>query len=148
MLARVFGNQRDLALLLVRIVLGGIFILYGWKHIEGLTGYTNLFVALNIPAAQVLAPLIAWLEFLGGIAILAGIFTRYSGLLLAGLMVVAILMVKFPAATANPEDILGLTNSQSASWNIDLSLLTMSLALLLLGPGKWSLEMALFKKEL
>jgi putative oxidoreductase len=146
----MIGDRRDLALLLVRIVMGLIFILYGWKHIAGLEGYTGFFAFLNIPLPEFVAPFVAWLEFLGGIAILTGIFTRYSGILLAITMLVAIVMYKFGAATVEPEDFLnlGLANNSSPSWNVELMLLTMGLTMFFMGPGKMSLEVAMFKKEL
>lgn len=154
MLANLFKENRDLALLVIRAAFGLIFTMYGWNHVQGLNGYTNFFKSINIPAAEVVAPLVAWVEFLGGLAALLGIFTRYAGLALAIVMVVSSATVKIPnvfatdpvTGASRAQDILGLTNG--GGWNLDFCLFAMGVALLFLGPGKIALEMALFKKEL
>jgi uncharacterized membrane protein YphA (DoxX/SURF4 family) len=150
MLASMIGDRRDLALLLVRIVSGLIFMLYGWKHIVGVEGYTAFFGSINIPMPELMGPFVAWLEFLGGIAILAGILTRYSSILLAITMLVAIVSYKYGVGVGDAEDFLGtgLTDSRSASWNVELLLMTTSLVTFFMGAGKISIEMMLFKKEL
>jgi putative oxidoreductase len=80
MLAKLIQDRRDLALLLVRIAFGLVFFVFGWRHVSGLEGYTNAFVArFHIPLAGITAPLVAWLELLGGAAALLGVFTRYAG---------------------------------------------------------------------
>ncbi len=152
MLARLIEEKKDIALLLVRIAFGLIFIVYGWRHVTGLEGYEQTFTRVGIPLPGLMAPFVAWLEFLGGIAALVGVLTRYAGGLLAIVMVVSTLTVKLPAAfRVNPDtgatparDPLGL----SGIWDIDFALLVMGLVLFLMGPGKASLERGLFKREL
>jgi len=152
MLAKWIQERRDLALFLVRLAFGLIFLLFGGRHVTNLEGYTSTFTNAGIPAPQVLAPIVAYLEILGGAAAILGIFTRYAGGLLAIVMIVSSTTVKMPAAfSINPQtntvrarDFLGLTNF----WDIDLSLFTMGVVLLLMGPGRWALEYALFKREI
>lgn len=154
MLANLLKDNRDLALLVIRIAFGLIFMMFGWRHVQGLQGYIGMYTSIGIPAPDFMAPFVAWVEFLGGLAALVGIFTRYAGLLLAIVMVVSGATVKIPGTfqvdpvtgASQAQDLLGLTNS--GGWNIDLSLFAMGVALLFLGPGKIALEMALFKKEL
>jgi len=153
MLANLFKDNRDLALLVIRIAFGLIFALFGWRHVQGLQGYIGLYTSIGIPAPDLMAPFVAWIELLGGLAALVGIFTRYAGLLLAIVMVVSSATVKIPGAfqidpatgASRAQDLLGLTNG--GGWNIDFCLFAMGVALLFLGPGKIALEMALFKKE-
>ncbi|MBI3659675.1 DoxX family protein [Candidatus Acetothermia bacterium] len=145
MLAKIFQDQRDIALLLIRIAFGLIFCLYGWRHVTGLEGYTATFAnRFHIPFPNVLAPLVAWVELLGGAAALFGFFVRYAGILLAVVMVVSTFAVKLPAGLAKGGDILGLTGF----WDVDLSLFTMGITLLLMGPGRYALEQFIFKREL
>ena len=149
MLATIFGNNRDLGLLVIRLALGVVMAAYGWKHSEILPGYIAFFQDLGVPMADVMAPVVAWLEFLGGIAIIIGLLTRYFGLVVAVIMVVAISSYKLGAATAAEGEIFGLTeiNPANVSWSVDLLLLAIALALVFMGPGKLALDMALFKTE-
>ena len=145
MLARLIQDKQDLALLIVRVALGMIFIIYGWRHVAGLEGYTNAFANnFGIPLPEIMAPLAAYTELLGGAAVLLGVLTRYAGAALAIVMVVSTLTVKLPQGLANGNDFLGLTGV----WDIDLSLFAMGVALLLVGPGAYSLERKLFGREL
>ncbi|MBI3460420.1 DoxX family protein [Candidatus Acetothermia bacterium] len=145
MLAKIVQDRRDLALLLIRIAFGVIFFFYGWRHITGLEGYTDAYAnRFHIPFPSFFAPLVASLEIVGGAAALLGIFTRYVGLLLAIVMVVSTLTGKLPAGLAQGRDLLGITGF----WDIDFSLFTMGVALLLMGPGKFAVEQLIFKREL
>jgi len=80
-----------LAQLAARIVFGQAFLLTGWGKLHDLEKITAFFESLGIPAANVQAPLVATVEFVGGILLLLGLGTRISALLLSGTMVVAVL---------------------------------------------------------
>lgn len=145
MLARLIQDKHDWALLLLRLAMGLIFIIYGWRHVSGLEGYTNAFAnQFNIPLPEIMAPLAAYAELLGGVAVLLGILTRYAGAVLAVVMVVSTLTAKLPAGLANGNDFLGLTGF----WDLDLTLFVMGVVLLLAGPGSLALERGLFGREL
>lgn len=154
MLAKLFGENKDVALLLLRIVFGLIFIFYGWKHINNLTpigtqgSYLGVMQTAGVPAPEIMGPFVAWLEFLGGIAALVGVFTRYAGALLVIVMAVSTITVKISPSMerASSLDPWGLT--VGGGWNFDLLLLAVGGVLLLLGPGSIALERALFKREL
>jgi putative oxidoreductase len=145
MLAQYLQSKQDAALLLMRLALGLVFLDYGWQHVSHVEGFTNAFAdRFHIPLAEFSAPFVAWVELLGGLAVILGLFTRYAGLLLANTMVVSTLQVKMPAGLAQGRDPLGLTGF----WDLDLSLFALGVALLLVGPGKYSLERMLFQREL
>ncbi|MEM1060943.1 MAG: DoxX family protein [Planctomycetota bacterium] len=88
-----------MALLFVRVIFGIGIALHGVGKIESPTDWlTNAMIAGGVaaedaaaksppPAAQALA---AYSEFVGGLMLAAGLFTRLHGILLAGTMVVAI----------------------------------------------------------
>ncbi len=141
MLGRLIGDQRDLALLVVRLVFGVVFIAAGYRHIVGLEQYTTLFTNIQIPNPQLLAPVIAWLELIGGIAAVLGIFTRYTGFLLAMVMVVAIAAARIPSIL-NPPQGQQVPSLFSVIGNIqgELSLLGIGLLLLLMGAGQIALD--------
>ncbi len=67
--------------LLGRIGLSLIFIISGWAKIAGYAGTQQYMESAGVPGA--LLPLVIALEFGGGLAILAGAFTRWIALAVA-----------------------------------------------------------------
>jgi putative oxidoreductase len=84
---------------------------------------------------QDLAILIGLLEFIGGLAILIGIFTRIAAGLLAVQMIGAILLVK-------------LSKGFIDGFELDLLYLAIMISLLITGPGFLSIEKNLLKREM
>jgi putative oxidoreductase len=76
---------------LTRLVLGLVFVGTGWGKLHSLDDVTKFFASLGIPAASIQAPLIAGLEFVGGICLLIGLGTRVFAGLLGCTMIVAML---------------------------------------------------------
>ena len=75
----------DWSFLILRVVLGMIFIAHGWPKISNLKGFR---------LGVFWATLIAVLEFIGGIFLIIGLLVQPLGILFAIEMVVATLMVK------------------------------------------------------
>ncbi|MBO0880325.1 MAG: DoxX family protein [Mycobacterium sp.] len=89
----------------------GLRLSVGFMFFSGAVGklcdlgkFTAMFVSLGIPAAQVLAPVTAVVELIGGVALMLGLGTRLVSLMLAGIMIGALitdigpnLAQKFPA---------------------------------------------------
>jgi putative oxidoreductase len=137
--------NRDVALLVLRLTLGLVFLDYGWHHLLGVSAFTDAFAnRFHIPLAELSAPLVAGVELFGGLAAVLGIFTRHAGFLLAITMIVSTLQVKLPAGLAQGRDPLGLIGF----WDLDLSLFAIGIALLLMGSGRLSLAWLLFRREI
>jgi putative oxidoreductase len=85
----VTHRLRSPFLLFVRLYWGWQFLQTGWGKLHNLSHVTEFFASLGIPAPGIMAPFIAWLEFFGGILLIAGLATRLIGLLLASNMLVA-----------------------------------------------------------
>lgn len=121
-------NAKDWALLALRIALGVIFIFHGYDKLwggTGMTAFTGLVASIGFPVPTFFAYVAALSEFFGGIALLVGVGTCIASSLLAIIMLVSILGLKgihFPAIDA------------------DLALLAMSIAILLMGSGSYSLS--------
>ncbi|MDO5669622.1 MAG: DoxX family protein [Corynebacterium sp.] len=86
---------RDAALLLLRIVLGTVFIAHGWDKLvfTGITETTGQFSAWGIPQPKLSAWLVTGSELLGGALLVVGLLTTFVAGLLALLMVAAIWFV-------------------------------------------------------
>lgn len=149
MLGQLIGDKRELALLILRIGLGVIFIAAGARHVIGLEGYTGMFDRVGIPAPGIMAPFVAWLELLGGVAILVGALTRLVGGLLAIVMLVAIFASKIPAIYAPRNDVAPEVTLWGFLGNIqvELSLLTLSVVVLLMGAGKYAIDQVISRRQ-
>ena len=125
------NKKTDIALLLLRIGVGVIFIVAGWGKLTGIEGTQGFFANIGIPMAGIMAWVVAFVEFVGGIMVLVGAYIRVPAILLAIVMVVAILTVKLGGEFSN--------------MRIDITLLVMCLALFLQGSGGYSVDSALGK---
>jgi putative oxidoreductase len=82
--------------LLVRVVLGVVFIQSGWGKLHNIAGTTENFAGWHIPFPHFNAILASGTEFIGGLAILLGLGTRLLALPLTFVMAIAILTAKWP----------------------------------------------------
>jgi putative oxidoreductase len=80
--------------LLGRILIGGIFVQSGFQKLMGLDAFAAGLARNGIPGAvaQVLAPIGAAVEFVGGLAIVFGLMTRYAAVLMILFVIVATLI--------------------------------------------------------
>ena len=76
-------------LLAVRLYWGFQFAQTGWGKLHNLAKITGFFGSLSIPAPRLAAPAVSLLEFVGGILLMLGLFSRPIAFLLACNMFVA-----------------------------------------------------------
>ena len=115
----------DTGMLLVRLGLGLVFAYHGWGKLQAMDGTIAFFAGLGI--APIFGYLVAWIEFLGGISMLAGLWTKWSGIALAVVMVFAAYYAYKPAD--------GFT-----SYEFPLSLAFASLGVAFAGPGLFTVH--------
>lgn len=77
------ASQRDVLLLLSRILLVILFVMFGWKKIVDFSGTIAFMGSEGAPAPIVSAAIAVVMELFAGIAILVGFQTRALALLLA-----------------------------------------------------------------
>lgn len=76
--------------LIARLVVGEVFMMSGWGKLQNLELVTENFIGWGIPFPQLLTPFVSGVEFVGGILLMLGLFTRISASTLAVVMLVAI----------------------------------------------------------
>lgn len=140
----------SLGLLILRLVVGGLFIAHGYPKLfggpespvhpkaerylgsgfvesmkTGRAGFTEFLRSLGIPVPELMGPVAGAVEFFGGLALIFGLFTRLAALLLVIDMVTAIRKVHWEKGLIAP-----------GGFEFALSMLGASLALFFTGPGK------------
>src|ERR1700748_1624792 len=83
------ASLQSVMLLAVRLYWGFQFAQTGWGKLHNLVKITGFFASLNIPFPGFSAPFVSPLEFVGGILLMLGLFSRPVALLLACNMFVA-----------------------------------------------------------
>ncbi len=116
----------------LRLALGVVFVAHGLQKLQAPDMVSGFFISIGFPGWM--GAFVGSMELLGGVLLLIGLFTRYAALIISIIMVVAILKLKLTKGIIN-------------GFELELALLGGALALLLLGPGKLSLDNDLLKKE-
>ena len=128
------GKLSPIAPLILRVTLGVLLVLNGIdKFAGGITNVQAFFAESGVPLATVTAPLAAFLEIVIGTALIAGLLTRVSAIVMTGFFAVAIATVKASGG------ILG-------SADIDLLYTAGLVSLLLLGPGALAVDNLIAKR--
>jgi putative oxidoreductase len=126
-----------LAPLVVRLIVGVIMAAHGWqKLVAGPSGFGQFLDQLGVPLPGLMAWVVTLVELLGGILLILGLLSRLAALLLTIDLVVAILLVKVNVGLIAPPE-------AGAGAELDFALIAGFLAILLLGPGRVSLDYVL-----
>lgn len=128
------GAAPDAALLLLRLIAGAAFLHYGWMKVQH--PFSWMGPASHTPAF--LQGLAALSEFGGGLAWILGLLTPLASLGIASTMATAAWMVKMDFH-APFVDLTG-----GPGYSLPLLFLGIALVLMLGGPGRFSLDRALF----
>lgn len=90
--SRFFYN-RALGLLLIRVAIGALFLTHGWMKVMSIPMVMVMFTHFGF--APWVAYFIAWLEVIGGLALILGVATRVFAILFGIEMLVATLLIGF-----------------------------------------------------
>jgi putative oxidoreductase len=132
------NGRPDQGIALLRIVVGGIFVAHGAQKlfVFGIPGLAGFLGQVGVPLPMLSAVAVTAAEFLGGLALVAGLFTRWAALPLAFSMLVAAVTVHLKAGFFLPNGV-----------EYVLALLAATLSLALTGSGAWSLDRLLARRE-
>jgi putative oxidoreductase len=132
-------TNTDLGLAVLRVTTGAIFVAHGAQKlfVYGMDGVAGGFAQMGIPFPALVGPMVALLEFFGGLALIAGLLTRLAGAGLAINMLGAFLLVHLPAGFFLPN-----------GYEFVLLLGASAIALTLSGAGRYSVDALLGRRRL
>lgn len=81
-------SYRDVVFLLARLIIGGIFIATGWMKVSDMAATVGYFAQMGIPVFFAYA--VGYLELIGGILIILGLYTCLVAAVLSVIMLFAI----------------------------------------------------------
>jgi putative oxidoreductase len=128
------GSRSSLGLLALRVVVGAALMFHGWPKIQN----PMQWMGADAPVPGVLQACAAVAEFVGGGALIIGLFTRLFALMLVINMAVAAGMVHI----SKGDPFVGKPGEPS--WELAAVYFACALLFLLAGPGKLSLDALLF----
>jgi putative oxidoreductase len=119
-------HNPDLGVLFMRVAIGLVFLTHGYQKLQGMDQIVAFFGMIGF--APFLAYFVAWSEVIGGILLIAGLFTRYAGIVLTIIMAVAVVHVHWAR---------GYWLSDGG-YEYALTLMLGALAMVFMGSGKYS----------
>jgi putative oxidoreductase len=131
-------RRQGTGLAILRIIIGIVFMAHGGQKlfVYGFAGVTGAFTQMGVPLPGITGPLVAILEFFGGLALVIGLLTRLAALGLAIDMLGAILLVHLAAGFFLPN-----------GYEFALTLLGASVALAVGGPGILSVDETIARRR-
>jgi putative oxidoreductase len=142
---KLFTGTNDqlvsLGILLMRIAIGGVMFAHGSQKVLGIFGGKGMDATVSMMSAGLGLPaffiyLSIFTEFLGGIALLFGALTRFFGIAVLINMLVAVMAVHFKNGFFAP-----------TGFEYPGTLAMIALGIIIMGPGKFSLDRAVFWNE-
>ena len=130
----------NIGLLIIRVVIGVIFMghgaqkLFGWFGGYGIKGTGGWFESIGIKPGTAMALLAGLTELIGGILFTLGLLTPLAGIMIAGTMIMAIAKVHAPN---------GLWSTENG-YEYNLTVIAVVIGVALIGPGQYALDAFLF----
>ena len=147
MFKKLFSTQNDIALTVLRLVLGVVFFAHGsqkmlgWFGGYGFKGTMGFFTqTAHIPAVFAFLAIAA--EFFGGLGLIVGLLTRVAAFGITVNMLVAILTVHL----ANGFFMNWTGQQKGEGFEYHLLVLAITVALMIRGAGAFSLDRAIAKE--
>lgn len=138
-IAKKLSSLQSPFLLAIRLYWGWQFAQTGWGKLHNLGKITGFFASLGIPFPAFNAHFVSGLEFFGGLLLIAGLASRFTGFLLATNMFVAYW-------TADHDALVSVFSDPGKFYVADpYTFMFASLMVLIFGAGLFSLDTLIFK---
>ena len=121
------SHNKDLGLLIMRVIIGAIFLIHGYLKLTDMAGTIGFFSHVGLPV--LLAYVVTAIEFFGGISLILGYGSKIASLLLALEMFGAM----FSLHAGNG------FNVSTGGYEYALTMFAVTFGLYLIGPGAYGL---------
>jgi putative oxidoreductase len=135
----------DVSLLIIRLVVGGIFMMHGSQKMFGAFDGPGLKVVVEMFGGGPLGYLVSIGEFFGGVGLVFGFLSRFSAASLIVIMSGAIVMVHGKNGFflgKGPDSLL-----KDAGFEYCIALIGLLLPILICGPGRFSIGQLFLPKS-
>lgn len=138
MRSNAFTSRQGWGITVLRVVVGIVFLMHGGQKlfVLGISNVAGFLGQAGFPLPMLSAVALTAAEFLGGLALLLGLFTRLAAIPLAFTMLVAMLAVHLKGGFFLP-----------SGFEYTLVLLAANVALVFLGSGNAAVDNLLEKRE-
>jgi putative oxidoreductase len=137
---RIASTLQSPFLLFVRVYWGVQLAQNGWGKLHNLARVAEYFGSLGLPAPGFTATFVASVEFLGGILLAIGLFSRFVGLVITIDMLMAYIM-------GDREAFLSFFSDPGKFYVADpYTFLFAALLILIFGPGRYALDTLLLHR--
>lgn len=128
--------------IVLRVLAGAPLAFFGFMHLIGMMPMRPLVEAAGMPAPAITAIAASAAQFLGGVLLLSGAFTRLGALMALGTMAGAVFThVKVPDDQwPDPENPGQVMQEPVFLMYVAIAIILMSLVMLATGGGKWSVD--------
>ncbi len=148
MFNKLINTDDDTASLILRIMLGVVFLphgaqkVLGWFGGHGFSGTMGFFTeTMGIPAVFAFLAIMA--ESLGAVALISGFLTRIAAFGIGTVMTVAVFMVHLPHGFF----MNWFGNQKGEGFEFHILAIAIALALIVKGGGKWSIDKLMTKSS-
>lgn len=141
-LRKLLTTQAPAAVVLVRLIVGGVFLSEGvQKFLFPDALGMGRFAKIGIPAPEVMAPFVGVCEIMCGVLFLLGLLTRLAAITMIINMLVAISTTKVPILIH--DGFWKMVHEARTDW----AMLLGSIFLLIVGAGSWSFDARMGPKD-
>ncbi|MEO8102699.1 MAG: DoxX family protein [Betaproteobacteria bacterium] len=129
------SNLQHVAATAGRAMLALIFIISGWGKITGFAGTAGYIASKGLPLPEVMTAGAIAVEFLGGMALLAGFKARWAALAIFVFIIPTTLFFHNPAGLSGPE-----AQGQMIHLMKNVAIMGGMLMVFAFGPGRYSVD--------
>ncbi len=128
-------GSKDACILIARILLMMLYVIFGWNKLVGFSGTVAYMSTVGVPLPLVTAGIALFMEFVVGLAIVVGFYTRPLALLLAIYTVGAAVIGHQFWNMVDPDRAASMINFYK-----NVSIAGGLLLLCITGPGSYSID--------
>jgi putative oxidoreductase len=138
---KLLATDEEVTSLILRLILGVVFVPHGMQKILGFAGTMDFFtVKLGIPVIFAFLAIMA--EFLGSWGLITGLLTRVAAFGITVNMIVAVYLLHWQHGFF----MNWFGNQKGEGFEYHLLVIAIGIALMIRGGGKWSLDGLIAKR--